>query len=123
MAYEETLVSVTRPAGADLSAAQYHVVKLDSAGAVVLAALGDAEVLGVLQNNPIATVAATVAISGISKIHASGTTTAGAQVGVGATDGQILDAAVTHIVIGTAIVGAAANDYAVVALKIGDVAI
>jgi len=124
MAYEESLVCITRPAGADLTGDIYHVVKLDSSGDVVLAQLGDVEAIGVLQNNPDDTQAATVAISGLTKVHASAAVTAGSQVGVGATDGQVLDAVSTHVSIGTATVAAAsANDYAVVSINIGDAAL
>jgi len=124
MAYEENLVCVTRPAGADLSGAQYHVVQVDAAGDVILATQGDLPILGILQNNPADTQAATVAISGISKVHTMAAADEAVRVGVGATDGQVEVAGTGDVVVGTVVESSgAANDIASISINIGDEAI
>ena len=73
MAYEISnySVKVTLVAAADLSAKQYHFVKLDSAGkAAVVAAITDIPI-GVLQNAPLAGQEAEILISGGTKLVAS----------------------------------------------------
>ena len=79
MAFEEALRSVSFPAGADLSADQYKMVKVNSSGQVVLAGEGD-EVTGILQDAPAASGrVACVGIAGGSKVRAGGSVTAGAR--------------------------------------------
>lgn len=57
------------PAGADLSAQQYHFVTFDASNNVVLPAAG-VKCIGVLQNKPALGYACTIAKSGISKVVA-----------------------------------------------------
>lgn len=73
-ATEEKLVTVTKVAGADLSAAQYRWVKLDPSneGAVILCGTAGENAIGILQNNPGQGQAATIAIGGISFLVAGG---------------------------------------------------
>lgn len=68
-------------AGADLSALQFHFVKLNASGQVVAVAAGTDKVIGILQNKPIAGEAATVWMAGISKLKVSAAIAAGAVVG------------------------------------------
>lgn len=44
---------INRPAGADLSTKQYHIVKLNTDGEFVLSAAGSDAHVGVLQNKPV----------------------------------------------------------------------
>lgn len=44
---------INRPAGADLSAKQYYVVKLNTDGEAILSAAGSDAHVGVLQNKPV----------------------------------------------------------------------
>lgn len=67
-------------AAADLSAKQFCLVKIDAAGKVALAGLGDA-CLGVLQNAPASGEACDVMTEGTSKVVASGALAAGDLVG------------------------------------------
>lgn len=68
MAFNEALESITRLASADLSANQYHFMKLNSSGKAELAGAGEAAV-GVLQNKPDALDKdATIGFKGISKV-------------------------------------------------------
>jgi len=74
-------------AGADLSAAQYHFVKLDANGlAVVCAAITDKPV-GVLQNDPGLGEEAEIMASGITKMSADSAVAIGDELGTSA-DGQ-----------------------------------
>jgi len=67
-------------AGADLSAKKYYIVKLDSAGAVVLAAAATDAIVGVLQNKPQSGEAAVYAFGGTTKVILGGTVAVGAWV-------------------------------------------
>lgn len=78
----------TRPAGADLSAKQYHFVKLNSSGQVVAIAAATDKPYGILQNAPSAAgQAAEVMLCGISKVSADADLSIGNQIGAAA-DGQ-----------------------------------
>jgi hypothetical protein len=97
-------------AGADLSAAQFRVVKLAStAGEVVLATANTDNAVGILQNNPTAGEAAEVAYLGISKAIASADVTAGEFVTANST-GQVTNINSTA---GSTIVGQALEASAV----------
>ena len=83
MAYESPSITIgTLTAAADLSAKQYHFVKLASATTVnVCTAITDLPI-GILQNNPdTAGDQCVVQIFGISKVVADGTITAGRWMG------------------------------------------
>ncbi|MDO9016671.1 MAG: hypothetical protein Q8S73_43005 [Deltaproteobacteria bacterium] len=67
-------------AGADLSAAQYHFVKLDGSGDVVLCSAAGEEPLGVLQNAPEATEPAIVRYDGVTQLVGSTNLAVGARV-------------------------------------------
>ena len=87
-AYTEGQMKIgTLKAAADLSAKQYHIVKLASATTVnVCSAITDVPI-GVLLNNPASGEAAEICILGVSKIVADGTIAAGNLLGTSA-DGQ-----------------------------------
>lgn len=78
MAYEKPIFTQTFTAGEDLSAKQYHFVKLNAANSVHVCDAVTDQILGVLQNAPASGEAANVMILGISKL------TAGAAIAVGA---------------------------------------
>lgn len=110
MAHETALTSISLAAGADLSALQYTFVTVNSSGQCVAAA-ANSLALGVLQNNPVAGEAATVAISGETKIKLGATLTPSAQVEVGATGGKAAAAAGTgSYVMGVLTLGGADNE-------------
>lgn len=83
MAYEDAGKQVSLLAAADLSAKQYHAVKVDGNGRVALAGAGEAAI-GILQNKPTAGQAATVMVSGISKMVAGAAINEGDLIAVGA---------------------------------------
>ena len=86
MAYESPSISIgTLTAAADLSAKQYHFVKLASATTVnVCTAITDIPI-GILQNNPdTAGDQCVVQIFGLSKVVADGTLAAGNVIGTSA---------------------------------------
>ena len=88
MAYEAAQIKVGQfSASADLSAKQYHFVKMSGNNTVtVCAAITDVPI-GVLQNTPTSGQAAVVCLFGISKVVADGTLAAGNLIGTSA-DGQ-----------------------------------
>ena len=88
MAYEAAQIKFGQlTAGADLSAKQYHFVKLASATTVdVCSAITD-KPIGVLQNTPTSGQAAEVCIFGITKVVADGNLAAGNIIGT-SSDGQ-----------------------------------
>ncbi len=78
MAVEKALQLVSFPAGADLSAKQYHIVDMASDGEVTFTTAASDVPVGILQNKPAASGrAAAVAVGGISKVAASSTAAAG----------------------------------------------
>lgn len=104
MSFEDNLRSVSAPANTDLSTKQYFFVKLtDSSGVGRAAVTGDGEsAIGVLQNKPDAAgKSATIGYTGISKVKAGGTITAGQPVASDA-NGEAVTAATGDIVLGTA---------------------
>lgn len=88
MAYEAAQIKVGNfTASADLSAKQYHFVKMSGNNTVtVCAAITDVPI-GILQNSPASGGAAEVCLFGISKVVADGTLAAGNVIGTSA-DGQ-----------------------------------
>jgi hypothetical protein len=87
MAYEINpyALKITLVAGADLSAAQYKFVKLNSSGQAVLCSAVTDRPIGVLQNNPTSGLEAEVTVSGGTKVVAGGTVAIGNAVGTNAT--------------------------------------
>ena len=82
MAYEAAQIKVGQfTASADLSAKQYHFVKMSGNNTVtVCAAITDLPI-GILQNAPSSGGVAEVALFGISKVKADGTLAAGNVIG------------------------------------------
>jgi len=112
MATQQSLTCITLEAGADLSSAQYKMVKLSAGKAVLCAAATDVPV-GVLQNKPASGEAATVCISGASKVLAGGTIASGDLVGTdasGTADTKIAGTDTTEYVVGRALVGGASGE-------------
>jgi len=74
MAYEAPSITLgTLTAAADLSAKQYHFVKLASATTVNVCTATTDRAIGILQNNPTSGQQAVIQIFGISKVVADGT--------------------------------------------------
>lgn len=113
-AYEESQMKIgTLKAAADLSAKQYHLVKLASATTVnVCSAITDIPI-GVLQNKPESGEVAEITFIGVTKIVADGTIAAGNNLGTSA-DGQADAIAAgtdtTVRLVGTAIGAASAGE-------------
>jgi hypothetical protein len=110
MATENSVICISLPAAADLSAAQYKIVHINSSGqAAVSNATSNA--VGVLQNKPTAAGrVATVAYAGISKCVAGAAIAAGARVTSDANGNAITAATAGDPVIGFAVTGAASGD-------------
>jgi hypothetical protein len=86
--YVDSMHKISLAATADLSAKQYHVVKVATGGTTFAAAVTDIP-LGILQNAPTSGKTAEVAISGVSKAVASAAISAGALVGITVTTGRV----------------------------------
>lgn len=84
MAYEKPLFMHSRRAAADLSAKQYHFVKLDANGDVVACSAITDIPYGVLQNAPTLGQTAEVMRQGISKIVSDGVIAVGSLIGTSA---------------------------------------
>ena len=113
MSYEMTNTQgkISIPAGADLSAKQYHLVKLSSGTVVACSALTDIPI-GVLQNAPTSGKTAEVAVFGITKMVAGGALSVGALIGT-TTAGRAVALTVgtdtTKYIVGQVITAAGAN--------------
>lgn len=101
MAVQESVISITLPAGADLRTHQYKFVEVDGNGRVVLAG-DDAHADGVLQNDPNTGEAATVAIFGVVKVKCGANVTRGGNVSTGA-NGAAKNTDTAAAVLGTAL--------------------
>ena len=101
MAFSESNISVSLPAGADLRTHQYKFVSIDSDGNVVLTA-DDAHADGIVQNAPNTGEPAEVAIMGVAKLACGDAVTRGGDVGSGA-NGAGKTAATASAVLGTAL--------------------
>lgn len=113
MAYENAMHVITAVAGADLSAAQYKFVKLNTtANQVVLCGDGE-DGDGVLQNDPTSGQAATVCIGGVTKVLLGGTVAAGGVVSSGAA-GIANASANGDYMLGKALTGGASGEIATI---------
>jgi hypothetical protein len=82
MAYEAAQIKLGQlTASADLSAKQFHFVKLASATTVTVCNGVTDKPIGVLQNSPASGQAAEICIFGITKVVSDGTTAAGDLIG------------------------------------------
>lgn len=114
MAYEFSnySVKVTLVAGADLSAKQYHFVKLDAAGKAVACSAVTDQPIGILQNAPLSGQEAEVLIAGGSKIVAGGALSIGATLGTttaGRAAALTAGTDTTKYAVGTLLTAAGAN--------------
>tara|TARA_R110001599_G_scaffold243355_2_gene443144 strand:+ start:2211 stop:2594 length:384 start_codon:yes stop_codon:yes gene_type:complete len=112
MATQESLKCITLEAGADLSSSQYKMVKLSAGKAILCVAVTDIPV-GVLQNKPTSGQAATVCVSGASKMLAGATINSGDQVGTDASSTAapyVAGTDTTSYVVGTALVGGSSGE-------------
>lgn len=116
-------IDVTREAAADLTAKQFYIVKLDTAGKVVLASFAGEAVFGVLQNAPNTGEAALVRTLGVSKVK-SGAAFTNAGVNVQTTAAGKADVATTgDFSVGRILVTAADGDVAMMYVNPNDVAL
>jgi hypothetical protein len=130
MSFQQNGVDISLVAAADLSSSQFLAVKVDSAGKAALAGAGEFAI-GVLQNKPTAGQAATVRISGVTKMVAAGTFNPGVFVTADAASkattatagrtntsdaGAAADPLIGSNVLGVALETAAANNVIAVAL-------
>jgi hypothetical protein len=103
-------VKISRVAGADLSAKQYHFVEMDSAG-LVTACNGAGDLpIGVLQNAPIAGQEAEVLVVGGTKVVAGEAVTTASIIGTSATGTAVAKDTTTNYRVGRVIDATGAAD-------------
>lgn len=108
MSYYEKLNEITLEAGADLSAGQYHFVKMSSGQIVLCSVIGE-EAVGVLNDKPEAAgIAGKVAIGGVVKVTAGAAVAQDALVMTNAS-GRAITATATNVALGTALSAAGAD--------------
>jgi len=115
MAYEIAAyaVKITLVAGADLSAAQYKFVKLNSSGQAIAVAAATDLPIGVLQNAPTSGQEAEVLVSGGTKLVLGGTVNAAGVVGTSAAGAGValtVGTDTTKYQLGQAITGGASGE-------------
>lgn len=117
MSFNVAKTCISREAGSDLSAAQYHFVSVSADGQVDLTGDG-AVALGVLQNKPSAAGrAASIQTAGVTKVvTGSGGATRGAPAAADAA-GEAVDAATGDIIMGEFLETGAAGAIVAVALQ------
>lgn len=99
----------TVDAGADLTAKQFHCVKLNGSGKFVSGSASGEKIVGILQNKPDSGEVADVMINGVSKAVAGAAIAAGAQIMANAS-GRVITAATTgSTIIGWALDAASAD--------------
>lgn len=121
MAYEiaNAAVKITLPAAADLTAKQYHFVKIDTSGNAAICAAATDKPIGVLQNNPNTGQEAVITVVGGTKVVAKGSLDEGVLIGTasdGKADGKTPGTDTTEYVVGTVILAAGAEDELATAL-------
>lgn len=118
MSYNEALVTVTKPAGEDLSPYQFRMVKTNTSGQVVLADTLGERITGVLQNKPTAVGhEASISERGITKVIAAGAFDIDAELVVNSAGLATAKTAANQYIIGIA-QEAATTANQVVAMKI-----
>lgn len=115
MAFEQDTDTLSRVAGADLSAKQFYFVKQANTGKVSACSVDGEHSIGVLQNNPTANQSATVAFSGITKIKLGGTVAIGDLVSTD-TSGRAVTAS-SGVVLGECVLGGAVNEIGSILLR------
>jgi hypothetical protein len=101
MAFEDTKISVTVPAGSDLSASQFCFVEVNASGQLAVVGAG-LHADGILQNDPNAAGrAGEVAIAGIVQVKCGAAVTRGGAVASDAA-GKAVNATTGNIILGTA---------------------
>lgn len=108
MSAYQNVETLTFEAGADLSAGQYHFVKLSSGQVVLCSVIGE-DAVGVLFDKPAAQGrAGKVAIAGIVKVTAGAAVAQDALVMTNAS-GRAITATATNVALGTALKAASAD--------------
>lgn len=115
MSFEIPGFSFTLPAEDDQSATQFRFVDATSTGTVKNVSSAGGRAIGVRQNKPKAGHAATIVGSGISKVEAGGTVTAGGNV-TSDSQGRVVDAVATNKILGVALEGTTSSGVVVAVL-------
>jgi len=111
MAVEGPQIKWSFKAGGDLSAKQYHFVKMSADNTVVICSGATDVPIGVLQNAPAADAAASVCMVGVTKVSSDAALTAGNRIGTsadGQADPKTAGTDTTEYAVGTVLIGSTA---------------
>jgi hypothetical protein len=114
---EQSQHRISRPAAADLSTKQYYFVKSSAGKAALPTADGNANVLGVLQNDPQSGDAATICDLGRTQVVSNGTVEVDKLVSA-ANGGKAKEAAAGEYIQGIAITGDGGVDGAIIEIHL-----
>lgn len=115
---ENKVQSISVQASADLSAAQYLIMDINSSSQLATVATKGAKMAGVLQDKPAAAGrVGALGISGKTKVVLGATVAAGAEVISDANGKAIATDAIDQYVLGTCVVGGDANEIGEVLIK------
>lgn len=116
MSSEQNLQTLSKVATAvSLAAKQYFIVDQTTAGLIELGSAGDDLVLGVLQDNPVASEVGRVAYGGRSKVVLGATVAIGVHIASDAA-GKAVEATIGQMSIGTLLLGGADTEIGEVLL-------
>lgn len=116
MALSNYLKTIPFIAGADFSNKQYRFAKMGNANlTVVIAGVNGTSAVGVIQNNPVATESAGVAVDGVTKVVAGANLAVGDKVTSNAT-GAAIGATAGATVLGTVVIAATSGGIASIQL-------
>ena len=113
MALQQSMTVLSFVAGADLSAKQYTLVKLDTDGTLIASTASTDFSIGVLQNKPQAGETAAVSVAGLSKVIAYDDIIPGQPIKNAGAPGQVISAATPvdgDVVIGIATTTATSDE-------------
>lgn len=103
--YGHNTLDLSLVAGADLTAARFHIVKLDTQGNVVLCNSADDLPIGILQNAPRKDEVASVRALGVSRLVAGQGVSVGAEYGTNDAGAGVAKVAAGDIVMGQVLTG------------------
>lgn len=118
MASQDLGKRISLAAGADLSAKQFFLLKLDASADAVLAAAGTDKIIGVLQNDPKSGEAADIAVApGITKVDLGGTVAIGDEITSDASGKGVVSTSAGDRMIGQALRAGVSGDIVEVLLQ------
>jgi hypothetical protein len=118
MSSENDVRSISVPAAADLSAAQYRMMDINSSGQIATVATKGAKMAGVLQDKPAAAGRiGALGYSGVTKVELGDTVAAGAEVISDANGAAVATDAADQYILGVCLEGGTVGEVGKVLIK------